>query len=369
MEEYTLISKREVRKNKLIKRIQKESNKRYRHTKGRFPKAKLGKLVALRASNNYINLTDYHESTAEVPQLDRSTLLNEMKRQNIRGLGGSGFPSAQKLEAVIASKSANKYLIINGVECDPGLLHDKWLLENRYSEIEKGIGLLAGCADFKKIILATKEEITGRKSCYEIHTVPNRYPMGAERVLIQEVLGFKIADNEIPANKGILVINIQTVHAIYEAIYLKRPADSRFITVADLTTGEAVIARVKLDTGILDLTSRISKASVNLPVFYGGGLLSGKKALAEDKITIGTNFIGYGKEAGIFPNASCKGCGACARKCPMDIKVNKLVQALEKNDRSVIKDLHPERCIKCGTCSYYCAAGKNTMELVNSCGG
>lgn len=366
MEEYVLITRKEIKRNKSLKLLQKTSIKKYRRTKGRFPKAKLGKVVKLRDQDTFLDLAkgDYRELHTITP--DRDSILSEIRRQGVPGFGGSGFPAAVKLQTVLEAKADRKYLIINAVECDPGLLHDRWLLMNRFSEVEKGITLLTACAHFHKVILATKEDIKTNSQAYEIHTVPDRYPMGAERILIQEVTGIPLTNQDIPAEKGILVLNIQTVHAIYEAVLQNRPADSRFITVADLTSGEASVVRVKLNTSVAEIAAKVSGVK-RKPVYYGGGIMSGKKAGEEDLVTEKTNFIGYGKEAVSFTDKSCMKCGACAKKCPMEIPVHKIIQSLEKKELDAAKELHPQRCIKCGTCTYYCHAGKNTMELINSC--
>jgi Na+-translocating ferredoxin:NAD+ oxidoreductase RnfC subunit len=42
----------------------------------------------------------------------------------------------------MASNAAKKHLIINGVECDPGLVHDRWLIEHHMHEIEQGAEIL-----------------------------------------------------------------------------------------------------------------------------------------------------------------------------------------------------------------------------------
>jgi Na+-translocating ferredoxin:NAD+ oxidoreductase RnfC subunit len=93
--------------------------------------------------------------------------------------------------------------------------------------------------------------------------------------------------------------------------------------------------------------------------------MMGRMAKADDIISEKTNFIGYGYEINYSMNVKCKNCRACARKCPMKIKVHKVIQSLEKNDFKKGKEFQPERCIQCGTCTYYCNAGKNTMELIS----
>jgi electron transport complex protein RnfC len=364
MKEYPLLVKSEIRKNKKIRTIQKDSIKRYKNTKGRYPKAIIGKVVGLREKDNFFDFTQKYDTKTELEYLSREEILKEIKEQGICGFSGSGYPTDKKIEAVIEAETKEKYLVINAVECDPGLIHDGWLIKNHLDEIEKGIHILAKFG-FARIILATKEDIIPKSRDYEVYTVPNRFPMGEEKILVQEILGISISQNEVPANKGILVLNLQTVYVIYEAIYGKRKVTSKFITVADMTTGEAVVARVNLNSNVMEILNKIMGNGANKLAFFGGGIMIGRKAMGDDISTMSTNFIAYVNEVNYFKDVKCKKCGACARKCPMEVKVDKIIQALEKRDIEKVKELKPERCIHCGVCTYHCRARKDTMGLIS----
>ena len=365
MNEYPLLTKKEVKRNRSLKTIQKEYYKNHRGVKGRFLKARISKVVKLRRQDFFYDFTVSVDAKEKPHKYTRDQLIEAVSTMDICGLGGGGFPTGKKLQTLCQSNATDKYLIINGAECDPGLLHDAWLLQNRLNELEEGIRLLAEVFSFKKIILAARDALPASGKDYEVVVVPDRYPMGAERILIEYLLGISLDASDIPAKRGILIMNVQTLHAVYEALYLNRSVTSRFLTVADLTTGEAMVVRAWLGTSITELIENIAKKSLKQPVYAGGGILSASKAAPADTITVKTNFIGFGKEVTYAQNAKCKGCGVCARKCPMKIKVNKIVQNYEKNNYNFLK-FHPELCIRCGGCTYHCAAGMNTMELVSA---
>ncbi len=367
MNEYPLITKKSIKKNRNLKTIQKEYHKSHRGIKGRFPKARISKVVRLRDRDNFFDFSDQIKAINQVPKVTAEQLLDTVRSMKISGLGGAGFPADRKLQTVIDSGISEKYLIINGVECDPGLLHDAWLIKNRLPELEAAIRLLAGAVPFKKIFLAVKDAPTMPAKGYELAIVPDRYPMGAEKLLAEQLLGISLTPKDIPAEKGILVINLQTLYAIYEAVNLNRPAASRLVTVADLATGEAVVARVNLGSSMTELIDKILKKHNDQPMYAGGGILSAKEIASGEKVTVKTNFIAYGNAAVYDQTAKCKKCGACSKNCPMHIKVNKIVQQHEKSNHNY-KDFHPEHCIRCGSCTYHCAAGKNIMEIVAAAG-
>jgi NADH:ubiquinone oxidoreductase subunit F (NADH-binding) len=110
---------------------------------GQKARLKLGKAVA--AKNYRQKLIDLAQTEASIPidetaiaKLSPTDILNRIKESELFGLGGAAFPTSRKLQTLLASKE-EKYFIINGVECDPGLIHDAWILRNFSKEIQKGL--------------------------------------------------------------------------------------------------------------------------------------------------------------------------------------------------------------------------------------
>lgn len=353
--EQLLIKNKTVKSNKAIKTIQKEYLKEHKVLKTKLSKVKLGKVV--RFNGNYVDCTGIEDKLLAEPVIPETAkeLLEAMRTNNIRGMSGSGFPEAEKIEAVMRSAAERKYFIVNAVACDPGLIHDAWLLENHKDEIQKGIDIICKCMNFKKSVIASPLN------------VPARYPMGSENLLIKYMLGVDLDDGEIPAQKGILVMNVQTVYSVYKAFYLEAETDNRFITVADLNSGEAAVARVKLGQKVYDVVKTVMPDLANEPIYYGMGAMGGIEAEEEDKLTIHSNFIATATEVAEFDNESrCRGCGKCASKCPMNVQVNRIIKDDEKKVYTHMKEYGIDACIGCGTCSYYCRAGKNTMQIIKN---
>lgn len=364
MIEYPLINKKLVKTNKAVKIVQKQSLKSYRTVKGHYPKAKIGKVVKLRSYDSFLDLTNNDDRTKDLEIQDMNEILQAIENRNLCGLSGGGHPTFQKIQTLLNSNAKDKYLIINGVECDPGLLHDEWLLDNHQDEIQKGIKLLANNFNFKEIILATKSERANTVD-YQAKTVPNRYPMGAERILINEVLGISLSKEEIPASKGILVLNVQTIYAIYETIFKVNPSEARFISVVDFMAGEAVIVRVNIGESVIEIVKKVFPNHTYPSVYFGGGIMMAKVATHSDQVSYKTNIIVCGPDISYNPETKCKHCGGCTKKCPMDLKVMKMVQKVEKKDLSNISEFKPHLCLNCGTCTYFCRAGKNVSGIIS----
>jgi ferredoxin len=295
----------------------------------------------------------------------RDEILGRIERSGVFGMGGAAFPSCKKIMAVADSKAEEKHFIVNGVECDPGLIHDKWLLRNHPDEIAQGIRLLMKCIPFRSVTIAVKDS-TGLASQGGVRTaeVPDYYPAGAERILIREVLKKALPAGAIPATEGILVLNAQTVYSIYEAVCLDRKADQRFITVANVTTGEAQVARVNLGVNVNEVVERIYPAHGS--VFTGGGMMQARFAGDGDQIGSTVNFVAIGSFPLYRESPLCSKCGLCAAVCPARLKVYEISRLADEGKPQQTQRFHPEKCISCGCCSHVCLAGRNLSTRVKA---
>lgn len=70
-------------------------------------------------------------------------VVSEVKASHIRGRGGAGFPSGIKWELVARQPHAEKYVICNGDEGDPGAFMDRMLLESYPYRIIEGMIIAA----------------------------------------------------------------------------------------------------------------------------------------------------------------------------------------------------------------------------------
>lgn len=296
--------------------------------------------------------------------LDPDQILERIKRNEVYGMGGGAFPTSDKIGDVISSGADKKYLIINAVECDPGLIHDKWLLKNRYDDIFKGIELISKCIGFDGKYIAIKEKTQIRCSDnISVFRVKNYYPSGYEKALIRSVLGIDVPEGSVPSKLGILVLNVQTLIAVYEAVNLNRKADGRYITVSDLKNGVAKVAKVKLGANVFETVQNVFPGSH--PVFSGGGIMQSHMADDEELVEKKTNFITVSSLPRYKESPFCSNCGSCRANCPMGLVVSRIADLAEQGRFEESRKYHPEKCIKCGLCSYVCLAGKNLSAKVS----
>lgn len=352
-----LLNQKEVSKRKAIRSIQKQSIREYGRGKS-VVKAKIGKLVTIvEGSENELFLPKTEKS------FDVETLLHAIKSVQLTGMSGNGYLVHEKIEKVLQCSS--KILLINGVECEPGLLHDRWLLENHWEDIKSGIEALQKAIGFDRCILAYSMSRKQRKSkqreeSFKICHVPSRYPMGEERCLIRQVLGKEIGKEEYPVEQGILVLNVQTVFQI-ACIISNAYQNGRYITVANLETGEAKVLYVERNANIKHKMREIYTSYIDTLCFAGGGIMAAHEVADEDIFTDSVCFVAVGKPAHITNEHTCKGCGQCNRKCPVGVNIREIIKRREKDMNADISDLGMEKCIHCGCCTFFCRAGKDTL--------
>lgn len=297
--------------------------------------------------------------------LSPKEILERIQRSEVFGMGGGAFSAYRKLETVQYSKESEKYLIINGVECDPGLIHDAWLLRNKRDEIIKGVEFLSSCVSFQSIHLAVKEkEGLHYSDPIKVHQVPDFYPIGAEKLLIAEILKKKIIFDQLPALQGILILNVQTVYSIYQAVVQNHPVKTRYLTVADLNHKTARVAKVPIDMKIQEVMESAYPGVIS--VFAGGGIM--QSYLTEENDTVGktVNFIATGTFPNYKESPQCSHCGECWKYCPAGLKVNLIADLVDQGKETETEKYHVSECIQCGSCSYSCLAGRNLAARVKT---
>jgi NADH-quinone oxidoreductase subunit F len=94
---------------------------------------------------DYLALGGYAALAKALGQMTDLEVLEEVKKSNIRGRGGAGFPAGRKWEGSRNAEEPIKYVIVNADEGDPGAFMDRALLEGNPHSILEGL-ILGGYA-------------------------------------------------------------------------------------------------------------------------------------------------------------------------------------------------------------------------------
>jgi len=359
-----LLNQTTVKERTAIRVIQKDSRRVYCHAWGG-PRTRIGKLV--RMNSGEINGQQTGNPLPEHIQVQ--DILDLLEQNQLMGMSGNGVPVRNKMETLL-KQTGPKLLLINGVECEPGLLHDEWILANSRDEVMKGIQILSDTIRFDRSVLAHKVLKKDRRNRWasagiEDHMVPARYPMGEERLLIKQVFGLDIPKGSYPADQGILVLNVQTVVQIYRLL-AKQYRDGRYVTLADLGSGEARVVFVERGEYIKTKLSSYFPHDAKTECFAGSGILLSAPIDEQEIFTDQICFAAIGQPAKLSNHIACKGCGTCNRKCPAKVDVRGIVKTLERDRQADLKGFGIENCISCGSCTYFCRASKDITEYLDT---
>jgi NADH-quinone oxidoreductase subunit F len=89
--------------------------------------------------DDYLAIGGYSALSKALFRMTREQVLEEVKKSNLRGRGGGGFPAGRKWEGSRDAAEPTKYVIVNADEGDPGAFMDRALLEGNPHSILEGL--------------------------------------------------------------------------------------------------------------------------------------------------------------------------------------------------------------------------------------
>ncbi len=91
--------------------------------------------------DDYLAIDGYAALSKALTGMSDIEVLEEVKKSNLRGRGGGGFPAGQKWEGSRNAAGEAKYVIVNADEGDPGAYMDRAILEGNPHSILEGLTL------------------------------------------------------------------------------------------------------------------------------------------------------------------------------------------------------------------------------------
>ena len=303
-------------------------------------------------------------------------LLARVLEAGIAGMGGGAYPTALKLR--LAAGKADT-LIINAAECEPYITADHRLLLERSDKILLGAQTIARAIGAQRAVLVTEGDklnaaeaverrLRARSGKVELCTVRTRYPLGAEKQIVQTVTGREVPPGGVPLDVKCVVLNVATVFAIQDALFRGRALTHRAVTV----TGGAVARPRNLWVPIGTPLSCLLESAGGLRetpslVITGGPMMGTPQPDLEAPVIKSTNglvCLTRLERRGERGETVCIRCGKCVASCPMHLTPSFIGRALRQNELHRLPRLHPQDCIECGCCSYICPARIPLLELV-----
>ena len=258
--------------------------------------------------------TGGYKALEKALELTPAQVIDEVKKSNLRGRGGAGFPTGMKWSFVPKDNPKPKYLCVNGDESEPGTFKDRYILENDPHMMLEGIAITCYALDahvcyvylrgeFKHqaertqaaIDEAYKAGIFGKKmlgkdfalDCYLVRGA-GAYICGEETALLESVEGKKgwpRLKPPFPAVVGLfgaptVVNNVETLASVphifergagwYAGLGTDKSGGTRLVCLSG-TVKKPGVYEVPLSLTIKDLIFKPE---------YGNGLPAGRKVKA-----------------------------------------------------------------------------------------
>ena len=94
--------------------------------------------------------TGGYTAIAKALRMEPAAITEEVKKSNLRGLGGAGFPTGTKWSFIPKGSTAPKYLVVNADEGEPGTFKDRYLLERDPHAVIEGMLIAARAIDSRQ---------------------------------------------------------------------------------------------------------------------------------------------------------------------------------------------------------------------------
>jgi len=184
-----------------------------------------------------------------------------------------------------------------------------------------------------------------------------KYPQGAEKMLIQAILGRKVPAGGLPMDVGVIVNNVGTALAVTEAVTEGKPLIQRIVTV----TGNGIYKPRNVMTRIGSPFSHLVHCCDGLKeettqVFMGGPMMGIAQFDLAVPVIKATSGIICTTDSTVkkVETSPCISCGSCISACSMNLLPTRLARLAEMKQLEAAEELGINHCIECGSCAFVC---------------
>ena len=336
------------------------------------PTGKKSKAIQIKAENedDWVELVD-DEKYLELPAEE---IIKRVQDAGVVGMGGAGFPCYVKL----MSKNIDT-VILNGVECEPFITSDYRVMMERGEEIIAGLKIFMKVLGAKRGIIGIEDNkpkaikvihslLVGQKDIY-VQPLELKYPQGGEKQLIYACTGKEVPNKGgLPADVGVVVQNVGTAIAAYQAVRYKKPLIERVITV----TGSAVRSPKNFNARLgvsFDYLLEQAKGSIApiAKIISGGPMMGFAVGDSSVCITKTSSAVVFLRKSEIFQSqeSKCIRCARCVDVCPQNLLPGKIADASQNGLWDESANCGALDCIRCGSCAYVCPAHINLVQWID----
>jgi len=315
-------------------------------------------------------------SPADISSLSAEFIREAVRDAGIVGMGGAAFPTSVKLAP--PKGKAIEAIVLNGCECEPYLTADHRIMLEEPEKVVWGLRALMKAAGAPRGFIGIEEnkpdaiEALGRaigsSSDVQVIVLEAKYPQGAEKMLIVAALGKKVPVGKLPLDVGVVVNNVGTAAAIYEALNWGKPLIERIVTVSGDGVREPRNMRVRVGTSFEEVISQCGGLveGGEVEVLNGGPMMGIAQPTLAVPVIKGTSGITVMAASVIKSSVydACIRCASCVSVCPMGLMPYKLGDFGRVFRTADFKEWGGLSCIECGCCSYACPSKRPLLQWI-----
>ncbi len=341
--------------------------------------------------------------TSDWKDLKKDDLEKVVYLSGTGSLGSDGIPTVYK--TAVIKPSDVKQLIIHSTDSEifnPDI--SLFLKDKGAKKFTEGLSILAKIMDKASIHIAMSmntstwfqviENAVSDDLTISFHKTKTKYPQSHDSVLVKSVLNIDIPSDYKGINKGVVILGIQDVCQVFEAVVEGKPLIEKIVALAGPVFKENLHLKLKIGTLISDLSEGKLLLEDREDIrFINNSVLSGETLKMEAPIGRKTEvlialeeqrgqdlmfFAKPGLKKDSFSNTflakispfnknlstnlngeqrACLSCGFCQSVCPAGILPNVLFPYVERDklDETAVQ-YGIFKCIDCNLCTYVCTS-------------
>jgi len=171
----------------------------------------------------------------------------------------------------------------------------------------------------------------------------------------------------LPIDTGVVVQNVGTALAVYEAVQKNKPLFEGVVTVTGKCMTEQRNFRMRVGTTFESMLFAVGGFPKDAEKLVSGGPMMGKAVARIEAASVKSTsalLLLTEEETKRKPEGNCIRCAKCVDACPMGLEpflLNRLSRAgrMEDLEANLVQD-----CIECGSCLYVCPANIPLLDTI-----
>ena len=308
-------------------------------------------------------------ASRDIERMTKDEIIQAVQDAGMVGLGGAAFPTHVKMKP--PPEHSVDTLVVNGCECEPYLTCDHRLMLEQTGNLLAGIRIVMRALGVERCMIGIEDNKLDAVAAIaaqlpvngpiSVHAVQTKYPQGAEKMLIESLLGRYVPTGAFPSAVGVSVFNVSTLAQIGELLPLGRGVIERVVTLSGSGVQRPGNYLVPVGTPVRFLLQHAGTTARTQELILGGPMMGMSVASLDVPVTKAVSGMVLMEETDADldtrPVQPCIRCAWCVEACPMHLNPSTLGLLASKREYARMADeFHLNDCFECGCCSYVCPA-------------